>query len=160
MGSNQPLTAHILVEATPASVFSQVDGSYSLVLPQGMYTLSVSTPGHTSQTLINVQVFSGETQELDIYLALNRCVLVVDDDYFQPGQPYNYESYVIPALQDLGYAFDVWDVHADGALDLDLAKQYHSLLWLTGNDNQATLTAAEQILLADYLLDGRTALIS
>ena len=82
-------------------------------------------------------------------------ILLVDDDRWYP-QEEKYEA----ALADGAFPYDYWhtgpagDDPAQGSPPLDVLQRYPTLVWFTGYDWYAPLTAAEEESLAAYLDDG------
>jgi hypothetical protein len=82
-------------------------------------------------------------------------VLIVDDD---GGS--SYEGYFKIPLGNLKKHFQVWDVEESGSPSSDILKSYESVVWLTGDMSQDTLTSTDQTSLASFLDGGGKLLLS
>jgi len=76
-------------------------------------------------------------------------IILVDDDLGLA-----YEVQYQNALAANGYAFDTWNVSAQGSPDLATLSLYPIVVWHTSEDYQTTLTTADQTTLASYLDGG------
>lgn len=146
-GTGRPLAATVTFLDTPVTVETDpATGHYEAGLCEGVYTMRVSAPQHRPQE--RVITVTGDLVE-DFALERTPCTLLVDDDLGE-----SYESYYAAALDALGEAYDLWDVAAQGSPDANTLASYGRVIWLTGDDYNSTLTAADQAALAAYLDGG------
>jgi hypothetical protein len=100
---------------------------------------------------------SSEVYELEPSLC--SALLVNDDPYPAPdgggGLPY-----YTTALDELGVAYDVWDVPAMGSPSAAALAPYDAVIWFTGYDYTDVVNPAEQEALTAYLDGGGTLLLS
>lgn len=103
-GSGQPLTATITINDTPATAAAALPGgNYSLSLPAGVYTVTVTNPGHRVAVKTGVSIAANKTTAQDFALEPAPTILLVDS-----GRWY-YDSqiaYYRQALDDLRYYYD------------------------------------------------------
>ncbi len=127
-------------------------GFYSATAFSGTYLMRASAPFYYPATRT---VVVDHDQRQDFALGPAPCLLVVDDDYDNQGNPYDDQAYYIAALESLGVEYDLWVVadDADGP-PLEALRQYRGLVWLTGRDWDYTLTLADQLALMAYLEGG------
>ena len=82
--------------------------------------------------------------------------LIVDDDLGE-----NYETYYEDALTAGGYPYDTWDVDLrEKSPDRVTLQNYRIVVWLTGDDDDSTLTSTDRANLKSYLDAGGTLFIS
>ena len=102
-------------------------------------------------------ITSSEIFELEPSLC--SALLVNDDPYPEPagggGLPY-----YMTALDELGVAYDVWDVLTMGPPSAAALAPYDAVIWFTGYDYTDVVTADEQAALIAYLDGGGTLLLS
>jgi len=82
-------------------------------------------------------------------------LLLVDDD---GGD--DYQKYLYSALRGMGHVFNNHGVATQGDLTLACLAGYQTVVWLTGNEAQNTLTAADRAALAAYLDGGGSLLLT
>ncbi|MEJ2211594.1 MAG: carboxypeptidase regulatory-like domain-containing protein, partial [Anaerolineae bacterium] len=153
LGTNAPLQAHVVAQGTPVETDTDASGAYSLALPQGVYTIVASAPGHEDRAVTDVSVDAGQSNDLDILLPTPACVLLVDDDYSSTLLPDTYEEYYIASLRAAGIDYDVWNVRQQGFPSSDDLEAYPALVWFTGDVPYGTLNITERTALSHYLLD-------
>ncbi|TET46273.1 Omp28-related outer membrane protein [candidate division TA06 bacterium] len=94
----------------------------------------------------------GYSMDYRFWIMLGRPdVLLVDDDNGTV-----FEIFFEPVLDSLHVAYDKWDIHYD--VSSPALPLYHCVIWFTGDDSVATLTAQDQADLAAFL-DGGGGLI-
>ncbi len=134
------------------------DGYYSTTLYEGRYVLTASAPFHWP---LAIEVDVDRDQRQDFWLDPTPCLLVVDDDFDNLGNPYNDQIYYTQTLESLNVSYNVWSVPDDGnGPPLDKLRQYRGVIWLTGRDWDYTLTAADQATLTAYLDGGGRLFVS
>ncbi len=154
--SGAPLTA--VVQINNGQTITAPNGFYSTTLYSGTYRLMVDAPFHwpVARTII-----VDRDQRQDFALEPTPCVLVVDDDFDDKGQPYDDQVYYTRTLESLGVGYAVWHVPDDAAgPPVDVLQRYRGVIWLTGRDWDYTLTAADQTALMAYLDGGGRLFVS
>ena len=141
-----PLLAQVEVLNTPIAPVSTdpLDGSYEIELPEGTYTLKVTSLLHVQEKR-EVVVDMDKTE--DFILPHVPCILLVDDD----GDSPDVQAYYTGALDTLGYAYYVWDVARDGSPGIADLAGYSMVLWFTGAPYASTFTAENEAAVAAYL---------
>ncbi len=145
-----PVSAKVKVGGTPLPVQQTgADGSFSFSLPAGEYAFTVSAFGF-KVVCKNVVVPGG-----DLQFALDPLppILVVDDD---AGK--GYETFYQTALVALGKEFGV--LARGSELDETTLLPYKTVIWLTGDDYQDTLSGNDQTRIQEYLAQGGKLVIS
>ena len=147
-GSGRPLTATVeVVGAGLVTPTNPLDGSYAFIhVCGGTYTLRVSAPGYQTEER---EITLDHDQVQNFSLHPDPCTLLVDDDLGQ-----SYQTYYQDALAAAGETYDTWTVAASGSPSASVLAGYGRVLWLTGDDFNTTLTAADQANLSGYLDDG------
>jgi len=79
--------------------------------------------------------------------SLQACVLLVDDDQNGP----DVRAYYTSTLDELGEAYDVWDVATQGDPSVDDLVDYSMVIWFTGYPRSDTFTLANETAAAAYL---------
>jgi hypothetical protein len=79
--------------------------------------------------------------------SLQSCVLLVDDDQDGP----DVRGYYTSALDELGTAYDVWDLATQGDPSADDLMSYSMVVWFTGYPRSDTLTLANETEVVAYL---------
>ena len=106
-GTGAPLTATISIDDTPAETTANVDGSYSLTLPTGVYTATVVAARHRVTKAVNITVEDGDTVIRDFQLDPAPAILLVDSGaWYQESQIGYYQQ----ALDDLLFPYDTWRI--------------------------------------------------
>lgn len=103
----------------------------------GGVRLTFSSPGGYS-----------DTQTLEFRIGRGR-LLIVDDDNGQ-----TYEQYYVSSATTSGFSSDAWSVLRDGAVTSAELSQYEAVIWSCGNEQTATLTAADRTTLETFLNGG------
>ncbi|MDP7423730.1 MAG: S8 family serine peptidase, partial [bacterium] len=146
----QGLVAQVAVEGDGLPVVQTgTDGSYTLRLPSGVYTLAASCFGYATQTR-QISLVENDVR-VDFQLEKLPPILLVDDD-----KDKSFETYFQQALEDNGYSFS----YVDGSPAASVLLQYPLVIWFTGNDSSTTLTDDETESLRRYLEGGGSLLIS
>jgi hypothetical protein len=106
--SSAPLSAAIIIGDTPARTNTNpVDGSYSLSLPLGVYTVTVVAADHRITKALNINIAAGQTTVQEFLLDTAPSILIVDSGrWYQESQI----SYYQQALDDLLYPYDTWPI--------------------------------------------------
>jgi hypothetical protein len=100
---------------------------------------------------------SSEVFELEPSLC---SALLVNDDPYPTGTGGGGLLYYSTALDELGVAYDVWNVPSMGSPSAAALAPYDAVIWFTGYDYTNVVTAAEQAALIAYLDGGGTLLLS
>ncbi|MCW5852156.1 MAG: carboxypeptidase regulatory-like domain-containing protein, partial [Anaerolineae bacterium] len=141
--------ARVVLAPGAASTTTAADGSFSLTVPNGTYTLSVFAPGYDSaQRTITVP---GASQAIN--LTQLPCILVVDADPAGVAL-----ASWTNALSGLGQSYRTWRVSQDGSPRLNTLKEYGIVLWVGGQNG--LLSEAQQAALQGYLQGGGHLLLS
>ncbi len=126
-------------------------GAYAITLPVGTYDLVFSPVFPYPVTLRGgIEVFEGATTTVDVALE-GAQILIVDDD-----EGAGFQSYFEAAVLAAGRSY-LTVTTPPTAAEMGL---FESVVWLTGNDYQNTLSAADQAELAAYLDAGGRLFIS
>ncbi len=156
-GTDQPLEATItaISDYTLLQTVSDPDtGRYAIPAFSGAYTVTAVARGYESaHAQLTVQANLTTTQ--DFTLDPKACLLLVDDD----GNK-NVQTTYQADLTALGMDFATWTVAASGSPTLADLEDYRHTLWLTGDQYQQTLGAADQVALSGYLNAGGNLLLS
>ncbi|HQK15527.1 MAG TPA: M20/M25/M40 family metallo-hydrolase [Anaerolineae bacterium] len=154
--SGEPLTA--VVQINNGQIIHAPNGFYSATLYSGTHVLTVDAPFHWP---VSRTVIVDREQRQDFALEPTPCLLVVDDDFDDKGQPYDDQAYYTQTLENLRIGYDLWPVpdDADGP-PLDILRRYRGVIWLTGRDWDFTLTAVDQTALMAYLDGGGRLFVS
>ena len=141
-----PLLAQVEVLNTPLAPLSTdpLDGSYEITLPEGTYTLKVTSLLHIQEQR-EVVVDMDKTE--DFILPHVPCILLVDDD----GNSPDVRDFYSTALDTLGYDYYVWDVSTIGSPGEADLMGYAMVLWFTGAPYSSTFTAENEAAVAAYL---------
>ena len=141
-GVEANITVKLAGEEVVWSSTDPVTGEYSILLPTGTYDLTYSAVfPYPTTTVSGVEVFDGMTTTQDVYLGAAQ-VLVVDDD-----DERGFEAWFEDAVEAAGRSYLTVSTPPDAAQMM----MFESVVWLTGNDYTATLTAVDQANLAAYL---------
>ncbi|MCW5853084.1 MAG: S8 family serine peptidase [Anaerolineae bacterium] len=151
-GINTPVRASITVDGSSRRTTTAANGSFSLMLPAGSYTLRAEAMGYkTGVATFNV---NGLTTQ-DFSLALAAPILVVDDD-----EGKDLETLYTGALTSLGRQFDVYEVRDTGSGPTDeVLDNYCLVIWVVGGPRHRIRTSDYQALKA-YLDQGGRLLLS
>lgn len=149
-GNGAPLAATIRVEQTPITAATNAaTGAYSLALPGGAYTLTVSSPGHRVGTA-RVSVLTGQSTRQDVALPGAPTILLVDSGpWYNAGKV----SYYRQALADAAYTFDerrIFNLSTDVPISTTLAA-YDVVIWSAPEDSPGYVGADKAI---EAFLDG------
>lgn len=111
----------------------------------------------------------GEITILTLKISAQNNYTTTDSLFIEVGQPHvllvdddngaNYEAFVIPLLKESFIYAAPWD-NSLTAISFDTLKKFDTVIWMTGDDRETTLTPDEQLLLTDYLNTGGKLLLS
>lgn len=139
---NAPLAANLSFVGVPVNGGDTADGSLSVDLPGGAYTVILKPLGYQTKTVdINIT----ENQSINFVMDALPPYVLVDDD---KGK--NYESYYKTALDNAGIDYDV----KDQTLSADDLMGYANVIWFTGSASSYTISNAEQAALKSYVNSG------
>ncbi len=117
--------------------------------------LAENAPGEITRFVLKITDDSGYTDADSFYVEMGKPhVLFVDDDNGE-----NYEQFVLPKLRDARIYSQLWENQILG-LPSDTLSGFDTIIWITGDDRQTTLTADEQGLLKNFLDRGGKLLLS
>jgi hypothetical protein len=125
------LAATVIVEELGARTISDpATGAYAMRLPNGVWTLSASTPDHLPLTVSGVSITDFVDTVTDFDLTLAPPILLVDDDDNAPDVRQEYTD----ALDAMGEEYFVWDTaNSDREPDLKFLEAFESAIWFTGD---------------------------
>lgn len=156
------LAATVTVEGTSISTTSDPsqNGGYSLTLPIGVYTVTVTAPNHRIAKEINITVNDGATVTRDFLLDSAPSILLVDSGrWYQESQI----SYYQQALTDALYPFDTWEISdvtnlAASIPSTNTLTSYDIVIWSSPFDSPGYIGADDEIV--GYLDNGGKLLLS
>ncbi len=156
--SGTPVGATVSADGTPAVTLSDPQtGEYSLALPSGVYTVTVSQNGYRRSRVDNVEIAVGETIQLGFALTPAPTLLLVDSGSSYYGSK---AAYFESALQDRDYVYDLWEIR-DTATDVpdeaDLAP-FDVTIWSSPLDSPGLIGAGDVI--SSYLTSGGNLLLT
>lgn len=136
-----------------APVQGAADGSFSIRLPLGAFTLKVTAQGYHSATVSGTLGAGGASVEVALEKA--KGVLLVDDD----GGA-NYETYYVAALEDRPGGYELRGAEGPSApgSGADLSG-YATVLWITG-DKATSIKSSAIKAMTEYLAAGGKVLIT
>ncbi|HNT54823.1 MAG TPA: M28 family peptidase [Anaerolineaceae bacterium] len=147
--SSAPLTANITVTGSPETTTTNpATGAYSLELPPGSYTMHVTAAGH--EAAVRDIVMADLDQIQNFALPPLPPVLLVDDDQNNP----NLQTYYTTALDQIGVAYNIWDVAAAGDPSADDLSGYCTVIWYNGRPSSGTFSSSNEAAVASYLDGG------
>ena len=154
--SGLPISATVRFDDGP--LIDAPDGVFSTTVLSGTHLVTVIASFHYPVTRA---VVVDRDQRQDFELWPTPCLLLVDDDYDDEGNPFDDQVFYTSTLDSLHIAYDLWQVpdDADGP-PLEVLARYRGVIWLTGRDWDTTLTAADQDRLAAYLEGGGPLFVS
>jgi subtilisin family serine protease len=159
--TNAPLAAVISLDGTPASATTNpVDGSYSLSLPIGVYTITAIAASHRITKALSVTINDGATVTQNFLLDSAPSILLVDSGrWYQESQI----SYYQQTLTDLLYPYDVWQIIKpfDTPNDIPPAAtlaNYDIVIWSSPADSPGYIGADDELEL--FLAGGGKLLLS
>jgi len=155
--TGEPLSAEISVLDTPLDPVSTADaGVFSVSLPAGSYKLLVKAFAYDAKETVEFTVVANETNEVQVSLTHVAPILVVND-----AKGKNYDTFYNVALESLGQRFGNVKSEAMGSgLNADFLGQYETVIWLTGDEYQGTLTDEDQEALKTFVNAGGRLFIS
>jgi hypothetical protein len=159
--SNAPLSATIVVEGTPAETTTNpADGSYSLELPIGLYTISAMAAGHRISQAVNINISASQTTVQHFLLDPAPSILIVDSGaWYQESQVGYYQQ----ALDDLLYPYDIWQIRDPFGDPGDIPPAavltgYDVVIWSAPFDSPGYIGADDE--LVTFLTNGGRLLLS
>ena len=160
-GSNTPLAATITLDGTPLSISSDpTDGSYSLTVPVGTYTITVVAPAHRVGKAFNITVNDGATIIQDFALASSPKILLIDSGrWYQESEI----SFFQQALDDALYPYethpilDPFGVSSDVPISTTLSS-HDIVIWSSPLDSPGYIDA--ELSIVDFLEAGGKLLLS
>jgi uncharacterized repeat protein (TIGR01451 family) len=137
MGAGVPISATIVVSGTPIKVTAPGTGAYAVDLPEGTYTLDVTSRGHRTTRIANVTISVGGTTQQNFSLASAPTILLVDSGAWYAGSEI---AYFRATLDDLSYGYDVWSIHNLYGTNRDVPtaadlKPYNVVIWSCPSDS-------------------------
>ena len=156
--TEEPISAEILIEDTPARTFSDPQtGNYSIALPAGSYTVRAAQNGFRAKTMTDVEIAVDQTTSVDFALTPAPTLLLVDSGRWYYGSQ---ATYFEDALADRDYVYDLWEIR-DLATDRPLLEDlqpYDLVVWSSPLDSFAMIHAGDVI--SDYIGLGGNLLLS
>jgi hypothetical protein len=145
-GTGAPLLAEIEVVGAPIPpvMTNPSDGSYSVDVAEGNYTLKARSYGHEAQAR---EVVVDQNLVEDFALEILPCILVVDDDGDGPDVRTSYTG----ALDSLGLDYNVWDVLSQGDPSVDDLMGYQTVIWFNGYPYSNTFNSDNEAAVGAYL---------
>ncbi len=159
-GSNLPLIATLSIEGAPVQISSNSGGSYTLTLPEGIYTATVVAAAHRITRAVNLVINDGGTTVQDFWLPPAPKILLVDSGrWYQESEIGYYQQ----ALTDLLYPYDTWQITQPFTTPNDVPvtstlTAYDIVIWSAPLDSPGYVGA--DAALAGYLQTGRKLLLS
>ncbi|MFQ5576250.1 MAG: S8 family serine peptidase, partial [Anaerolineae bacterium] len=153
-----PLSATIAVNRTPVTATADAaTGKYSLSLPGGSYTLTVTSPGHRIGVAANVPVTAGKTSLQNVSLITAPTILLVDTGAWYYGSQIDFYR---RALDDLRYHYDDRRVKLipDEVPDATALSAYDVVIWSSPLDSPGYVGANPAI--AGFLDNGGNLILS
>jgi len=143
-----PLAANIGFVGVPVEGGNTSEGSLSVELPGGAYSLVIKARGYQAKTVdINVTA----DQSFDFVMDSLPPYVLIDDD---KGK--DFEKYYKAALDAAGVEYDV----KDKTISADDMMGYANVIWFTGSTSSDTLSNGEQTALKGYLASGGRLIVS
>ncbi|MEE2924996.1 MAG: S8 family serine peptidase [bacterium] len=137
-----PLAANLSFVDVPVEGGDTSEGSLTVDLPGGAYTVVAKSRGYQPKTIdINVT----DNQSFDLVMDSLPPYVLVDDD---KGK--NYETYYTAALDEAGIEYDF----KNKTLSSDDLMGYANVIWFTGSASNDTLSSKEQAALKAYVNSG------
>lgn len=143
-----PLAANVSFVGVPVEGGNTTDGSLSVDLPGGAYSLLVKSRGYQAKS-VNINVT--DNQSFDLVMDALPPYVLVDDD---KGK--DFEKYYKAALDAAGVEYDV----KNDTLSADDLMGYANVIWFTGSTSSDTLSGDEQTALQNYLASGGRLILS
>ncbi len=155
LGTGVPLTATITVENTP--VTATAHGNFSLALPAGSYTLTVTAWGHRVEHATAVPVSVGGNTIRDFALSPAPTILLVDSGAWYNASQIAFYQQTLDALDLPYHTHRIADIATDVPVSTTLTA-YDAVLWSTPFDSPGFVGAGGA--LTDYLAGGGNLLLS
>jgi uncharacterized repeat protein (TIGR01451 family) len=136
--------ATVVVSGTPLTITTDATGVYTTYLPDGVYTLTVTSPGHRVAMASAVSISAGETTVRDFDLITAPTILLVDSGAWYYGSEIGYYR---QSLDELRYHYDLWTVNDPGH-DVPAADDllpYDIVFWSSPQDSPGYLNASQVV---------------
>jgi hypothetical protein len=149
--------ATVVVDGTPVTITTGATGVYTTYLPGGVYTLTVTSPGHRVAVAAAVPIAAGETTVRDFDLITAPTILLVDSGAWYYGSEIDYYR---RSLDELRYTYDLWRVN-DPDHDVPAADDllpYDIVFWSSPQDSPGYLNASQ--VLTNFLKSGGSLFLS
>lgn len=160
-GSNAPLAATLSVDGAPASANTNpADGSYSLQLPAGVYTVTVVAARHRITQAVNINITAGATTTQHFLLDSAPSILLVDSGrWYQESEI----SFYRQALTDALYPYELKQIANPFGAPNDIPSaatlaNYDIVIWSAPFDSPGYIGADDE--LASFLNGGGKLLLS
>jgi len=162
--TDAPLMATISATDTPlrqaqdtaASVSTDANGYYTLMLPVGTYAVKATSHGHKAQTVTGISIASGARRTLDFALWTAPSILLVDSDVWTGDSVANYYEW---ALEYEGYFCDTRPITDTAYLPTAAElSPYDVVIWASPWSSPGYINADEELM--DYLDGGGRLLMS
>ena|GEM_PF-2450968 len=152
--TSEPVPATIALKGTPVrSLRTQGDGTFSVKVPAGTYTLVAWSLGFRPFVKADLTVQQDTT--LSVSVTRLPSVLIVANDE-RKGYARFYQS----SLTTAGLSCDTWDAGAQGAVQEEGLLGYPLVVWVTGQKSVDSFTAADQAIVRRYLESGGRMIVS
>lgn len=155
LGTETPLTATIAVENTP--VTATAHGNFSLALPAGSYTLTVTAWGHRVGHAAAVSVSTGGNTIRNFALPTAPTILLVDSGAWYNAGEIDFYRQTLDTLDYPYHVRHIIDTTADVPVSSTLSA-YDAVLWSAPFDSPGFVGADGA--LTDYLTGGGNLLLS
>ncbi|MBI4858979.1 MAG: carboxypeptidase regulatory-like domain-containing protein [Candidatus Riflebacteria bacterium] len=152
--TGEPVQATVTLVGTPLEpVKSGDDGSFTITIPQGKYTLIVAAFGFRPFVKTDLAV----DRDLELPVSMPRlppALVVANDGGKGRAAP------LIASLTAAGVAADTWDVKALGPVSDEGVLGYGLVVWVTGDKDVDTFTEPDRALVRNYLESGGRLLVT
>jgi subtilisin family serine protease len=149
--------ATVAINDTSVAVTTDASGVYSVHLPGGSYSMTVTSRGHRIAVDSSVPIVAGQVTTRDFDLDTAPAILLVDSGAWY----YNSEiDYYQQALDELHYMYDVRPVTdaVDDVPSVDELLPYDVLFWSSPQDSPGYINASD--VLTSYLKSGGSLFLS
>ena len=158
--SGLPISATISIDGAPVSITAGNNGQYSLTLPIGTYTATVTATRYRITQAVSIVINDGATVVRNFWLNPAPHILLIDSGrWYQESQIGYYQQ----ALADLRYPADLWQITNPFGTPNDLPAgsdllPYDIVIWSAPGDSPGYLGADPA--LEEYLDGGGKLLLS
>ena len=153
-----PISATITIEGTPVVAHSQMsDGAYTISLPQGVYTMTIVSPGYRIAVVSNLNITIGQNTLQAVALVPAPTILLVDGEVWDNVSQI---SYYQQSLDDLRYHYETYRLKhiPDDVPISSTLTAYDIVIWSSPNLSPGFSEADEAF--ADFLDQGGQLLLS